>query len=182
MHLRTKHLMGLSDEGELSSDSFAGTKLLMCQNRDHKDRFQIYNLGYELRYRTKKTAISKAINITDSNGVKLVSIKRKRFAFRTPWSMQLEPIDFRVWIDGKGAGIIKTHYKGMKRIVKTSFNDWTIKGNFWGTKYQIVSGDALIATITETTERSETHYVVSCIQKNDLLTVLTLMLIAQETK
>lgn len=178
----TDKLMGLIDEGDLLSDSYAGTKLLMCENKKHENWFLIYSLGYELRYQVRTPPLSRTTIIADASGKRLASIKRKRFAFRFPWSMQIDPIDFVVQIEGQTSGIVKTHYKGMKRIVRATMNDWTIKGNFWGTNYQIVSDDVLVATITETTERSEKHYVVSCVNPDDLLMVLTLMIISQKTK
>lgn len=178
----TDKMMGLADEGDLLSDSYAGTKLLMCENKKHENWFMIYSLGYELRYQVKVHPLSRATVIMDATGKNLASIKRKRLAFRTPWSMQIDPIDFSVYIEGQTNGVVKTHYKGLKRIVQTTMNDWTITGNFWGTNYQIVSDDVLVATIMETTERSEKHYVVSYVNPNDLLMVLTLMIISRETK
>lgn len=178
----TDKLMGLVDEGDLLSDSYAGTKLLMCENKKHENWFLIYSLGYELRYQVRTPPFSRTTIITDASGKSLASIKRKHFAFRSPWSMQIDPVDFVVQIVGQTNGIVKTHYKGMKRVVRATMNDWVLKGNFWGTNYQIVSDDILVATITETTERSEKHYVVSCVNPDDLLMVLTLMIISQKTK
>lgn len=178
----TTQMLGCGDEGELLSDSHAGTKLLMCANEKHKGWFVIYGLGYNVRYQVKTERISKNTIIMDPEGKKLVLIKKKLFAFRFPWSMQIDPIDFNVQIAGRAEGTVKTHYKGTKRVIKTTMNDWTIAGNFWGTKYQVVSGDALIASITETTERSEKHYVVNCGNPDDLLMVLALMVISQKTK
>lgn len=174
-------MMGRVDESGMADDSYAGTKFLMCQNGKQADQYRVYSLGYELRYQIKKSSISKVISIKDADGKKQATIKRKRFAFRFPWTMQFEPIDFSIQIEGSGTGKIKTHYKGTKRIVQSSFNDWTICGNFWGTKYQIVSDDALIASISETTERTEKHYVVSCVDPNDLIMVLVLMIVSQNT-
>lgn len=178
----TDKMIGLADEDELLSNSYAGTKLLMCENKKHENRFLIYSLGYELRYRVRTLPLSRTTVIADASGKSLASIKRKRFAFRFPWSMQIDPIDFVVQIEGQTSGIVKTHYKGLKRVVQTTMNDWTITGNFWGTNYQIVSDEVVIATITETTERTETHYVVSCINPNNLIMVLALMIISQKTR
>lgn len=178
----TDKMMGLADEGDLLSNSYVGTKLLMCENKRHENWFLIYSLGYELRYQVRTPPLSRTTIIADASGKRLASIKRKRFAFRSPWSMRIDPIDFVVQIEGQNSGVVKTHYKGMKRVVRTTMNDWTITGNFWGTNYQIVSDDVLVATITETTERSEKHYVVSCVNPDDLLMVLTLMIISQKTK
>lgn len=178
----TDKMMGIANEGESLSDSYAGTKLLMCENKKHKNWFLIYSLGYELRYQVRTPPLSRTTVIADASGKSLALIKRKRFAFRFPWSMQIDPIDFVVQIEGQNSGIVKTHYKGMKRVVRTTMNDWTIRGNFWGTNYQIVSDEGVIATVTETTGRTETHYVVSCVNLDNLLMILTLMIISQKTK
>lgn len=72
----TDQIMGLSDEGELLSDSYAGSKLLMCENKKLKNWFMIYGLGYNICYQVRTEGISKNTIITDPEGEKLVLIKR----------------------------------------------------------------------------------------------------------
>lgn len=75
--------------------------------------------------------------------------KEKLIAFRGPLSMDGDPKDFELFVNGKSLGKMKTKASLGKRKFKFDFNDWSVEGDFLQNTYQIKSGDTLIMKVTD---------------------------------
>ena len=165
-------------------------RLLLIQERGKfKEFYQVLDLNNQIRYVIKGELLSKKhhLHIYDATGrTEIGMAKEKLIALRGPFSLDSDPKNFELFLNGKSLGKMKTKASFGKTKFYLDFNDWLVSGDFLRNTYQITSGDDLVMTVTDKcgTMVYDPYVLDIMDQKNELLCLLVAVVIdaAKTTK
>lgn len=164
--------------------------ILVHERGKFKESYSVYDSSRKnKKYIVKGERLSRKHHLhlfTADGQTELGMVKEKLFAFRNPFSFEVDPKNFELVVGGSVLGKMKSKSTMGKKRFYFDFNDWIIEGNFISTTYQIKSGDTVLMVVKDKigTMATDPYYVDIMDQKNELLCLLVAIAIdaAKSTK
>lgn len=127
--------------------------LYMVQERGKlRQSYYIFDATQQPKYFVRGELLSKKhhLHIYDPSGkIEIGFVKEKLIAMRGPLSMEGDPKNFSLQINGKEIGTMKTKYAFGKRKFVFDFNDWEVEGDFFGRNYTVQCEKETIMTVKQ---------------------------------
>jgi uncharacterized protein YxjI len=134
-------------------DKQAGTDILVITQPRHtwKDKFNVYDENKHVKYTVKGefASIKSCLHIYNEQGKEIGKVKKKLISLRSPISLESNPVDLIIEIDGKKIGKVKSRRSFSKQKYVVNFNGWRIEGDVFGSKYKIIDGNEEVAHISQ---------------------------------
>lgn len=122
--------------------------LYSSSERQNRFYINVYDSPDNVKYTVKDEKLSAKhhLHIFDSTGKEIGFVKEKLITFRPSAIMQVNPIDFDFKINGKKVATLKSR-RSFKTTKFSMSNGWEIEGDFFGTKYCILSEGRIIGNV-----------------------------------
>lgn len=134
----------------LNSD-LSHSHLILDQKRyTFKESFNVYDENKNIKYVVKGKLLSSThkLAVYNNNGAKIGEVNEKKFAIRSPFSIESKPKDFVVKLYNKKIGTIKSKFSFGKSKFQFDFNGWKIDGNFIGSNYKVKDDKGTIMEVS----------------------------------
>lgn len=109
-----------------------------------KEKYYIYDQNQAVKYTVKGELLSMKhhLHVYDASGrSELGTVKEKLISLRSPLSLDSNPKDFDIEVEGKKIGKVKTKAAFTKQKFDVTFNGWRVEGDVFGKNYKILDSD-----------------------------------------